>query len=97
MPDYATNIALIRNGVVENVIWGMFYSVDEYASEGFLAIPIDSLAVQTGYTFSDGRFYNFDGDVVMTVYEEHDAELAEMDEFIINELYNDIIDDIEEE
>ena len=97
MPDYATNIALVKDGIVENVIWGLFYSADSYAREGYVAIPIGDLGVQIGDTFNNGRFFNSNGDPVLTVYEQHEAEIAELDEFIINELYNDIIADIEEE
>ena len=95
MPDYATNIALIKNGIVENIIWGMFYSSDAYAQEGYMAIPVDDLGLHIGDTFSNGRFYDQNGDPVLTIYEYHAAEIAELDEFIINELYNLIIEDAE--
>ena len=95
MPDYATNIALVKDGVVENIIWGMFYSSDAYAQEGYIAIPIGDLGLKIGDTFSGGRFYNQDGEPVLSIYEQHEIDLAELDEYIIDELYNIIIEDAE--
>lgn len=97
LPDYATNIALIRNGEVVNVIWGMFYSQEEYEQEGCIAVAYDDLAVQIGCTYEDGVFYDEYGDRVKTIEEIHDEELAELDEYIIEMEYQYIINADDEE
>ena len=95
--DYATNIALVKEetGKVDNIIWGMFYSADAYSQEGFIAVPVKELAVKIGDSYRDGKFYNQGGEIVITMEEYYENELAEMDSFIIDALYEDIIGDID--
>lgn len=59
MIKYATNIALIKNGIVENIIWGYFPG-GEFASEGYSAIAIDNLPVHIGdtYDYNTRDFYD---------------------------------------
>lgn len=95
LPDYATNIALIQNGVVVNTIWGMFYSQESYAQDGCIAVAYDDLAVEPGCTYTNGVFYDTDGEKVKTITEIHDEELAELDEYIIEMEYNYIINEEE--
>ena len=97
MPNYATNIALVNSdNVVENLIWGMFYSIDEYSSWGYNAIQIDDLGVAIGDTYVNGQFINSNGEVVISREQQHENEIAELDAFIIDALYADIIADLEE-
>ena len=37
--QHATNIALVENGVVTNVIWGLLYNMDEFPG----AVQVDDL------------------------------------------------------
>lgn len=62
MVKYATNIALIKNGVVENIIWGYFHQGD-FAAEGYNAIAIDDLPVVIGdtYDYTTQDFYDAQG------------------------------------
>ena len=98
--NYATNIALVNDdGIVENIIWGMFYSVDEYSKWGYRAIAVHELAVQIGdrYDAVTEKFYNEDGEIVKTVAELLNDEIESLDNFIIDTIYNDIIGDIDAE
>ena len=97
MANYATNIALVKDEVVENVIWGMFYSADAYALEGYIAIPIGDLNVNIGDTFVNGRFYNQDGELVKRIRETYEDEIAELDNYILEFELNQIINNNEEE
>ena len=98
--DYATNIALIdeETMLVDNIIWGFFYSADQYASAGYMAVVIDDLAVTMGDTYNpeDGRFYRDGTQIVKTYNEIYNDELESLDNFIIDALYEDILDEIDE-
>lgn len=96
--DYATNIAVINNQTmtVENIIWGMFYSTDAYATEGYFTYPIFDLCVHIGDSYSDGHFYNERGVIVKSVEDEYEDQISELDDYIINELYQSIIDNLDE-
>ena len=59
--NYATNIAIVEDGIVANVIWGLIYNMDEFPN----AVQIDDLAVQIGDTYADGMFYH-NGEQVRT-------------------------------
>lgn len=63
--NYATNFAIIENGIVTNIIWGMIYNMDEFPG----AVQIDDLSVQIGDTYENGVFYH-DGVEVKTIAEE---------------------------
>lgn len=52
--NYATNIAIVEDGIVANVIWGLIYNMDEFPN----AVQIDDLAVQIGDTYAGGMFYH---------------------------------------
>ena len=95
--NYATNIALVRNGVVENVIWGMIYGIAEYEQWGYTVVAINDLAVESGDTYNaqQNRFYDKNGNPVKTIYELHDEEIEELDNYIIELAYEDIIGDVE--
>ena len=95
--DYATNIAVIdrQTMIVENIIWGMFYSTDAYANEGYFTYPIFDLCVHIGDRYEDGHFYNERGEIVKSVEDDYEDQIAELDEYIINELYSTIIDDLD--
>ena len=99
--NYATNIALVNtdNGIVKNVIWGMFYNTDEYSRQGYNAIPVHDLGVQIGdrYDSETSKFYDKSGAVVKSVVDIFTDEINELDEYIIDTIYNDIIDDIDAE
>ena len=53
--DYATNFAVVENGVVTNVLWGMVYDTP---TDFVNAVQTDDLAVQIGDTYVDGVFYH---------------------------------------
>lgn len=61
--NYATNFAIVEDGIVTNIIWGMTYT------EIPNAVQIDDRAVQIGDTYQDGVFYH-DGEAVRTIAEE---------------------------
>lgn len=67
--DYATNFALVENGVVTNVIWGMVYNTPQ---DFVNAVQTDDLAVQIGDTYADGVFYH-DGVAVKAVADEQEV------------------------
>lgn len=59
--NYATNFALIENGKVANVCWGMVYNMTEFPN----AVQIDDRAVTAGDDYIDGNFYR-NGELVRT-------------------------------
>ena len=61
--NYATNFAIVENGVVTNIVWGMTYTPIPNA------VQIDDRAVQIGDTYEEGVFYH-DGEAVRTIAEE---------------------------
>ena len=67
--DYATNFAIVEDGVVTNVVWGMTYT------EIPNAVQIDNRAVAIGDTYENGIFYH-NGEEVQTL-EEQITELYE--------------------
>lgn len=69
--NYATNFAIVEDGVVTNVLWGMVYNMDEFPG----AVQVDDLAVEAGDTYADGVFYH-EGTPVRTRTEIR-AELQE--------------------
>lgn len=92
--DHATNIAIIYNGVVQNIIWGSIYDVDEFNDGSNLAVPIDDLCVGIGdiYRYDTKRFYRDGEEVIYTVEEEHQNEIDEYCAYIIEMEYENIID-----
>lgn len=97
MGDYATNIAIIQDGFVVNVIWGYIYQMDEFNHNNQIAVQIDDLGVRVGDTYVDGVFYDENGNVIKSMSERYEDTIEELDNFIIDALYEDIIDDIDEE
>ena len=61
--QYATNFAIVEDGIVTNIVWGMTYTPIPNA------VQIDDRAVQIGDTFENGVFYR-DGEAVRTIGEE---------------------------
>lgn len=76
LSNYATNFAIIENGIVKNTIWGSIYNASDFPN----AVQIDDLAVQAGDMYDGEHFYR-DGERVKTVAEQ----IAEMQERL-NEL-----------
>lgn len=76
LSNYATNFAIIENGIVKNTIWGNIYNASDFPN----AVQIDDLAVQVGDMYDGEHFYR-DGERVKTVAEQ----IAEMQERL-NEL-----------
>ena len=66
--NYATNFAIIENGVVSNVLWGMVYNSDEWPN----AIQVNDLAVQIGDSYENGKFYRNGEEVLSRAEEEAD-------------------------
>ena len=97
--NYATNIALIKNGIVENIIWGMIYSLSDYEQWGYTAIAIDGLAVEIGDTYNtqENKFYNKSGNLVKTADEIYDEEISELDSYIIDLEYQNALSELEEQ
>lgn len=69
--NYATNFAVIANGKVTNLLWGMVYNSDEFPN----AVQIDDLPVQIGDDYHDGAFWR-DG-VKVEKAEDESADMAE--------------------
>lgn len=87
--QYATNLALVENGVVTNVIWGLVYNMQEFPG----AVRVDDLAVQVGDTYDGERFYH-DGAQVQSVIERlaaAETAIAELDEAVIELEYQNIL------
>lgn len=63
--NYATNFAIVEDGIVTNVIWGMVYNMDEFPN----AVQIDDRAVSIGDEYIDGDFYH-NGEKVLTITEK---------------------------
>lgn len=63
--NYATNFAIVEDGIVTNIAWGMIYNMEEFPG----AVQIDDRAVQIGDAYVDGRFYH-EGVEVRTKAEE---------------------------
>lgn len=59
--DYATNFAIVEDGVVTNIAWGMVYEAENNPG----LVQCDDLSVQIGDTYADGVFYR-DGEKVKT-------------------------------
>ena len=51
--NYATNIAIVEDGIVTNITWGMIYNMHEFPG----AVQIDDRAVQIGDIYKDGKFF----------------------------------------
>ena len=51
--NYATNFALVGDGVVTNIAWGMLDNMDEFPG----AVQVDDRAVGIGDRYEDGAFY----------------------------------------
>lgn len=64
--NYATNFALVENGIVTNILWGMVYNMPEDFPN---AVQIDDRAVEIGDTYENGKFYH-NGEEVKTIAEE---------------------------
>lgn len=62
--DYATNFAIVEDGVVTNIAWGMVYEAENNPG----LVQCDDLSVQIGDTYADGKFYH-DGEEVKTISE----------------------------
>lgn len=65
LSNYATNFAIIENGIVKNTIWGNIYNASDFPN----AVQIDDLAVQAGDAYDGEHFYR-DGERVKTVAEQ---------------------------
>ena len=70
--NYATNFAIVENGVVSNVLWGMVYNSDEWPN----AIQVNELAVQIGDSYENGKFYRNGVEVLSRAEEEADMREA---------------------
>lgn len=70
--NYATNFAIVENGVVTKVLWGMIYNMPTDFPN---AVQVDDLAVARGDIYEDGVFYR-NGEKVKTISES----MAEMQE-----------------
>ena len=70
--NYATNFAIVENGVVSNVLWGMVYNSDEWPN----AIQVNDLAVQIGDSYENGKFYRNGEEVLSRAEEEADMREA---------------------
>ena len=70
--NYATNFAIVENGVVSNVLWGMVYNSDEWPN----AIQVNDLAVQIGDSYENGKFYRNGEEVLSRTEEEADMREA---------------------
>ena len=51
--NYATNFAIVEDGVVTNIAWGAIHNMDEFPN----AVQIDDLSVNIGDAYADGVFY----------------------------------------
>ena len=96
MVNYATNIAIVQYGFVTNLIWGMIYNIDDFNTEDQIAVQIGDKAVRIGDRYENGEFYNEDGAVVKTTTEFYEEMIEELDNFIIDSTYDDIIEEIED-
>lgn len=67
--NYATNFAIVENGVVVKRLWGFVSNMSKYPN----AVQIDDRAVEIGDTYENGIFYH-NGKAVKT----KDEELAEL-------------------
>ena len=64
--NYATNFAVVENGIVTNVLWGMVYNMETDFPN---AVQIDDRNVQVGDTYENGVFLH-DGKEIKTIAEE---------------------------
>ena len=85
------NYALIRDGVVRNLIYLHPMNADEF----LYAVPIDELPVQIGDTYTDGKFYR-DGVEVVPVNVLTEAQIAAIKDQAIAEIEEAVINGIDE-
>ena len=64
--NYATNFAVVENGIVTNVLWGMVYNMEADFPN---AVQIDDRNVQVGDTYENGVLLH-DGKEIKTIAEE---------------------------
>lgn len=64
--NYATNFAIVENGIVTNILWGMVYNMETDFPN---AVQIDDRNVQVGDIYENGVFMH-DGQEVKTIAEE---------------------------
>lgn len=62
--NYATNFAIVENGIVVKRLWGYVSNMSKYPN----AVQIDDRAVEIGDEYRDGKFYH-DGEEVKTISE----------------------------
>lgn len=74
LSNYATNFAIIENGIVTNIIWGNIYNASDFPN----AVQIDDLAVQIGDTYVDDVFFH-DGVTVQAVVDEQEDMKAALE------------------
>jgi len=92
--NIATNIAIVQKGKVTNIIWGMIYQKEEFEETyDCIAVPIDDLAVQIGDTY-DGECFKRGKQKILTTAEQHSAEIAELDQYIVDTLYTQITEGV---
>ena len=63
--NYATNFAIVENGVVVKRLWGYVSNMEKYPN----AVQIDDRAVSIGDEYIDGKFYH-NGEEVKTISEK---------------------------
>lgn len=68
--NYATNFAIVEDGIVKRILWGMVYNMPTDFPN---SVQIDDRAVEIGDTYENGVFYH-NGKAVKT----KDEELAEL-------------------
>ena len=62
--NYATNFAIVENGVVIKRLWGYVSNMEKYPN----AVQIDDRAVEIGDAYENGKFYH-EGEEVKTFSE----------------------------
>lgn len=85
------NYALIRDGVVRNIIYLHPMNADEF----LYAVPIDDLMVQIGDTYEGGKFYH-NGEEVRSRLYVTEAEIAAIKDTAIAEVEEAVINGIDE-
>lgn len=79
----ATNIAIIENGIVQNVVWGYVYDTS-FLSDNQCLAAVDDLSVNIGDEYINGKFYHNGKEVksIFQINEENEAIIAELVEII---------------
>lgn len=84
------NYAIVENGVVTNIIVIYEGNAHEFPN----AVLLDSVPVQIGDTYADGKFSR-DGELLLSPLEQANATIAELDAAVVDLTYQNVLRELD--